>query len=142
PNSERLDASQQHEGRMRVHDSAKSGARAADRVDQVFSAGGNTTDQVCMAPEILCAGVENQVDSVFDGPLIDRCAKRAVDGADQAMVASNGCGLAQVNNPQCWIRWRLEVQQLGIRSDRPNVLVVIRRVYKRGLDAHLRQPGR
>src|SRR6185437_4549852 len=109
PNSERLDASQQHECRMRVHDSAKSRARAADRVDQVFSAGGNTTDQVCMAPEILCAGVEDQVDSVFDGPLIDRCAKRAVDGANQAMVASNGCGLTEINNSECGIGGRLKI---------------------------------
>ena len=65
--------------------------------------------EIAVPAEIFCPGVQDQIDPIFGRTLVDRSAERAIDGADQPMVASDLRRLAQVDYAQRRIGRRLKI---------------------------------
>ncbi len=110
-------------------------------VDQVTSSGSGAANQVGMSAEVLCAGVQHDIDAEFCRTLVDRRSESAVDQRYELMLPGKRNQLWQINHSQCRIRGRLKIQQLGIRTNCTRVLVVYSGVHKCGFHAQLRQPS-
>src|SRR5437763_15667495 len=125
---------------MRIHGSTESGAGVVDLVNQIAAACSDAADDVGMSAEILCAGVQNEINPEFSRTLIDRRCKCTVNHADEPMLFGNGHAFSQIHNAQSWMGRRFEVQNLSIRSDSAGVLRIVGCIHESSSDTELGKP--
>ena len=92
---------------MWIHGSAERSARVVDLINQVTPSGSDAADQIRMSAKVFRARMQNQINTEFRRPLIDRCCEGAINESNDLTLFRNCHGFAQVNYAQGWIGWRL-----------------------------------
>jgi len=107
-----------------------------------MASGNHAANQIGMPGEVFRSRMHDEVDAELRWMLVDGRAECGVDHAEQIVLLCNHCHFLEVNNAQSWIRWRLQIEQLCVRTNGSRVLIVFRGVDKCGLNSQLRQPLR